>query len=71
MPAGRYDVESICPVTTTMVLLIVADAANETRQNGTPPGEITPVQNSSRGHVLRRGHDHGYRVAQRERSPHL
>lgn len=41
--ADRYNVEYTCPVTTTMMLRIVAEAANESRQNGALPGEIAPV----------------------------
>jgi hypothetical protein len=41
--AGCYDVEYTCPVTTTMMLRIVAEAANEARDLGLPPGELTPV----------------------------
>jgi hypothetical protein len=41
--ADRHDVEYTCPVTTTMMLRIVAEAANEARENGAPEGEIPPV----------------------------
>ncbi len=41
--ADRYDAEYTCPVTTTMMLRIVAEAANEARDNGTPTGDVTPV----------------------------
>jgi hypothetical protein len=41
--ADRYDVEYTCPVTTTMMLRIVAEAANEARQNGVGRDEIAPV----------------------------
>jgi hypothetical protein len=41
--ADRYDVEYICPVTTTMMLRIVAEAANEARHNGAERAEIAPV----------------------------
>jgi hypothetical protein len=41
--AERYGAEYTCPVTTTMMLRIVAEAANEARQNGADPGEVPPV----------------------------
>lgn len=41
--AGRYGAEYTCPVTTTMMLRIVAEAANEARQNGASRTEIAPV----------------------------
>jgi hypothetical protein len=41
--ADRYDAEYTCPVTTTMMLRIVAEAANEARQDGATPEEISPV----------------------------
>jgi hypothetical protein len=41
--ADSYDAEYTCPVTTTMMLRIVAEAANEARHNGTPRGDVTPV----------------------------
>ncbi len=41
--AERYDAEYTCPVTTTMMLRIVAEAANESRDLGAPAGELTPV----------------------------
>jgi hypothetical protein len=40
--ADRYDVEYTCPVTTTMMLRIVAEAANEARHNGALD-EMAPV----------------------------
>lgn len=41
--ADRYDADYTCPVTTTKMLRIVAEAANEARHNGAPLGDVTPV----------------------------
>ena len=41
--AERYDAEYTCPVTTTMMLRIVAEAANEARDGGMPRNDITPI----------------------------
>lgn len=41
--ADLHDAEYTCPVTTTMMLRIVAEAANESRDLGAPEGELTPV----------------------------
>lgn len=41
--AERYDVEYTCPVTTTIALRIIAEAANEARHGGVAISEITPV----------------------------
>lgn len=41
--AERYDAEYTCPVTTSMMLRIVAEAANESRDLGAPEGDLTPV----------------------------
>ncbi|MDQ3655839.1 MAG: hypothetical protein M3457_12265 [Chloroflexota bacterium] len=41
--ANQYDAEYTCPVTTTMMLRIVAEAANEAHERGVPLGEVTPV----------------------------
>jgi hypothetical protein len=41
--ADRYDAEYTCPVTTTMALRIVAEVANEARNSGKPPDQVTPV----------------------------
>ncbi len=41
--ADRYDVEYTCPVTTTMMLRIVAEAANEARHTGMSRNDITPI----------------------------
>jgi hypothetical protein len=43
MLAERHDVEYTCPVTTTMMLRIVAEAANEARQNGEAREAVPPV----------------------------
>jgi hypothetical protein len=41
--ARRHSAEYTCPVTTTMMLRIVAEAANEARAEGAPRDELTPV----------------------------
>ena len=41
--AHRHDASITCPVTTTMMLRIVAEAANEAHQNGVPLTEVTPI----------------------------
>jgi len=41
--ARRHDASITCPVTTTMMLRIVAEAANEARRNGGALAEVTPV----------------------------
>ena len=41
--ADRYGAEYTCPVTTTMMLRIVAETANEAREGGAAPDEIAPV----------------------------
>jgi hypothetical protein len=41
--AEQYDVTYTCPVTTTMMLRIVAEAANEARDEGVPLTQVTPV----------------------------
>ncbi len=41
--ADQHGAEYTCPVTTTMMLRIVAEAANEAREHGVAPGELTPV----------------------------
>jgi hypothetical protein len=41
--ADRVDADYTCPVTTTMMLRIVAEAANEARQDGAARQEISPV----------------------------
>lgn len=41
--ADRVDADYTCPVTTTMMLRIVAEAANESRQAGMAREEIAPV----------------------------
>jgi hypothetical protein len=41
--ADRYDAEYTCPVTTTMMLRIVAEAANEARDHGSSLDELPPV----------------------------
>jgi len=41
--ARQHDAEYTCPVTTTMMLRVVAEAANEAYERGVPLGEVTPV----------------------------
>lgn len=41
--AGAHGVEYTCPVTTTMMLRVVAEAANEAHQAGTPLRRVTPI----------------------------
>jgi hypothetical protein len=54
--ADRHDAEYTCPVTTTMMLRVVAEAANETRQNGAARADIAPVWRvlDARASALRR-----------------
>ncbi len=41
--ARQYGAEYTCPVTLSRMLLIVAEAANETHEGGAPLAEVTPV----------------------------
>jgi hypothetical protein len=41
--ARRHDVEYTCPVTTTMMLRVVIEAANEEHGRGAPLADVTPV----------------------------
>jgi len=41
--ANQHGAEYTCPVTTTMMLRVVAEAANEAHERGVPLGEVTPV----------------------------
>jgi hypothetical protein len=41
--ARRHDAEYTCPVTTTIMLRIVTEAANEAHRGGAPLTDITPV----------------------------
>jgi hypothetical protein len=41
--ARRHDASFTCPVTATMMLRIVAEAAHEAHQNGAPLSDVTPV----------------------------
>ncbi|MGI8486565.1 MAG: hypothetical protein ACR2OU_20190 [Thermomicrobiales bacterium] len=41
--ANRYDADYTCPVTTTAMLRVVAEAANEAHQNGASLTDVTPV----------------------------
>lgn len=70
MLAERYDVEYTCPVTTTKMLRIVAEAANEARNDGAPAGELTPVWRVLDRHasaVRRLTFDPGWILAERDR----
>ena len=41
--ARRHAASMTCPVTTTMMLRLVAEVANESHHNGAPLSEVTPV----------------------------
>ncbi|MCP4315952.1 MAG: hypothetical protein GY789_08040 [Hyphomicrobiales bacterium] len=41
--ADEYGAEATCPLTTGIFLRIVAEAANEAHENGTPLSQTTPV----------------------------
>jgi len=41
--AEAHDADYTCPVTTTMMLRVVTEAANEAHQRGASLGEVTPV----------------------------
>lgn len=41
--AETYDADYTCPVTTTMMLRVVAEAANEARELGASLTDVTPV----------------------------
>jgi hypothetical protein len=41
--ARRHDVEYTCPVTTTIMLRVVIEAANEAHGRGAPLADVTPV----------------------------
>jgi hypothetical protein len=42
-PAHRHGASLTCPVTTTRMLRLVAEAANESYRNGTSLDDVTPV----------------------------
>ena len=68
--AERHDAEYTCPVTTTMMLRIVAEAANEARDLGAPVSEVTPVWRvlDQRASALRKlTFDPAWIVAERDR----
>lgn len=41
--ANQHDADYTCPVTTTAMLRVVAEAANEEHRNGAPLTDVTPV----------------------------
>ena len=68
--AAEYGAEYTCPVTTTRMLRIVAEAANEARRNGTPMPEVTPIwraMEKSASAMRGLGFDPAWIVAERER----
>ncbi len=71
--ARRHDATMTCPVTATMMLRIVAEAANEAHAQGAPLSEITPVWRAldRTASALRKlTFDPGYLLAEREREGH-
>ena len=68
--ADQHDVDYICPVTTTMMLRVVAEAANESRTGGVPLAEVTPIWRALDGKAsaLRKlTFDPGWIIAERAR----
>ena len=68
--ANQYDADYTCPVTTTIMLRIVAEAANEGHQRGAPLADVTPVWRvlDRKASALRKlTFDPGYMLDQRER----
>lgn len=68
--AERHGAEYTCPVTTTMMLRIVAEAANEARDLGAQLDEVTPVWRvlDQRASALRKlTFDPGWILAERDR----
>ena len=68
--AERHGAEYTCPVTTTMMLRIVAEAANEARNRGAQLDEVTPVWRvlDQRASALRKlTFDPAWIVAERDR----
>jgi hypothetical protein len=66
--ARRHDASLTCPVTTTMMLRVVAEAANEAHRNGSSLAEVTPVWRvlDSKASALRKlTFDPGYILDQR------
>jgi len=66
--ARRHAASMTCPVTTTMMLRIVAEAANESHRNGASLSEITPIWRvlDSKASALRKlTFDSGYILDQR------
>jgi hypothetical protein len=68
--ASTYGADFTCPVTTTRMLRVVAEAANEARSLGQPLSEITPVwraMEKSASAMRGLGFDPAWIVAERER----
>ncbi len=68
--ARQYDTLYTCPVTTTRNLRLVAEAANEARENGEPLDQVTPVWRAlekSSGALRNLSFDPGWIVAERQR----
>jgi hypothetical protein len=68
--AERHGAEYTCPVTTTMMLRIVAEATNEARNQGAQLDEVTPVWRvlDQRASALRKlTFDPAWIVAERDR----
>lgn len=71
--ASEHGAEYTCPVTTTRMLRVVAEAANEARDHGTPISEVTPVwraMEKSASAMRGLGFDPAWIVAEREREQH-
>lgn len=68
--ANQHNADYTCPVTTTMMLRVVAEAANEAHRNGVPLIELTPIWRvlDKRASALRKlTFDSGYFADQRAR----
>ncbi len=68
--ANQHNADYTCPVTTTMMLRVVAEAANEAHRNGVPLIELTPIWRvlDKRAFALRKlTFDSGYFADQRAR----
>jgi hypothetical protein len=68
--ATEHGAEYTCPVTTTRMLRIVAEAANEARRDGTPMSEVTPIwraMEKSASALRQLTFDPAWIVAERER----
>lgn len=66
--ARRHGASMTCPVTTTMMLRLVAEAANEAHRNGASLAEVAPVWRvlDRKASALKKlTFDHGYLLDQR------